>query len=125
MISVREALDRVLQELPRLGVEQVALPHALGRVVAETVRAQRDVPPFPNSAMDGYAVRAADVAGSSSSTPVVLRILEVIGAGAVPRHTVTAGTATKIMTGSLLPDGADAVVRIEDTAERDAQVHIR
>ena len=66
--------------------------------------------------MDGYAVRAADVAAAGAHTPVQLRILEVVGAGSVPRQTVTAGSATQIMTGSPMPDGADAVVRVEDTA---------
>jgi len=125
MISVREALDVVLGDVPRLGTEQVPLLQASGRVLAESVSATRDVPPFHNSAMDGYAVRAADVTSATPSTPVALRVLEVIGAGALPRCTVTAGTATKIMTGSLMPDGADAVVRVEDTEERDAQVRIR
>jgi molybdopterin molybdotransferase len=125
MLSVRAALDLVLRDLPRVGVEQVALPVAVGRALAEPVRATRDVPPFRNSAMDGYAVRATDVGGASASEPVSLRILEVIGAGSVPQQTVVAGTATKIMTGSPMPDGADAVVRIEDADERRGQVLVR
>ncbi|HXQ21974.1 MAG TPA: gephyrin-like molybdotransferase Glp [Candidatus Acidoferrales bacterium] len=125
MISVRAALDLVLSDLPRVGTEHVALPQAAGRVLAEAVRASRDVPPFRNAAMDGYAVRAADVTAADAQTPVILPILEVVGAGAVPQHPVVTGTATKIMTGSLMPDGADAVVRVEDTEERDGRVHIR
>jgi molybdopterin molybdotransferase len=124
MISVEEALDLVLRELPCLGSEQVLLPHAFGRVLTAPVQATRDIPPFRNSAMDGYAVRAADTAPASASAPVRLRILEMIGAGALPRHAVGSGTATKIMTGSPMPDGADAVVRIEDTEERDGDVQI-
>ena len=124
MISVRAALDLVLNDLPLVGSEYVALPQALGRVLADPVLASRDVPPFRNAAMDGYAVQAADVTAAGADTPVRLRILEVIGAGSVPRQTVTAGCATKIMTGSPMPDGADAVVRVEDTEERDGHVRI-
>lgn len=125
MRSVREALDLVLCNLPRLGSEQVALSHALGRVLTAPVQATRDIPPFRNSAMDGYAVRAVDTAAATTPAPVRLRILEIVGAGALPRQTVGRGTATKIMTGSPMPDGADAVVRIEDTAERDGLVEVR
>src|SRR5262245_30125089 len=113
MISVRAALDLVLRDLPLVVCEQVALPQALGRLLCEPVTATRDVPSFRNSAMDGYAVRAADVASASASTPVNLRILETVGAGAVPQHSVAAGAATKIMTGAVMPEGADAVVRVE------------
>ncbi len=125
MISVQEALQTVLRDLPRLGSEQVSLRASHGRVLANSVRAGRDVPSFRNSAMDGYAVRAADVETAASAAPVTLRLLEVIGAGSVPTRPVEAGTATKIMTGSPLPTGADTVVRIEDTEELDGHVHIR
>src|SRR5262244_2804699 len=101
MISVREALDSVLRDIPQVGVESIALPQALNRVLAETVRASRDVPPFRNSAMDGFAVQAADVGAATARQPVRLRVLEVVGAGAIPRQTVQGGTAIKIMTGSL------------------------
>jgi molybdopterin molybdotransferase len=125
MISVRAALDLVLRDLPRVGAEQVTLLEAGGRVLAEPVRATRDVPPFRNSAMDGYAVRAIDVAAARAPAPVDLRILEVVRAGSVPQRTVTSGTATKIMTGSPMPDGAEAVVRLEDAEEHDGQVRVR
>jgi len=124
MISVREALDLVLRDLTQVGAEQVALTQAAGRVLAETVEAARDVPPFRNSAMDGYAVRAADVTAASAATPATLKIVEIIPAGSQPRQAVTCGTAAKIMTGSLMPQGADAVVRVEDTAESDGSVRI-
>ena len=125
MISVREALELVLRDLPQLGSEQVALPAALGRVLAEAVQAPRDVPPFRNSAMDGYAVRAADVATAATREPVTLRVLELLAAGGSPQCVVTAGTATQIMTGSVMPEGADAVVRVEDTTEEPGRVHVR
>ncbi len=122
MISVRDALDRVLQDLPRVGAEQVSLPDAHGRVLANAIRSPRDVPPFRNSAMDGYAVRSADVARASAAAPVTLRVLETVGAGAVPSQPVGPGTAIRIMTGAPVPDGADAVVRVEDTTAGDGAV---
>src|SRR5437667_3847812 len=122
MISVREGLDLILRDLRHLGTEQVALTHAAGRVLAEPVCATRDVPPFRNAAMDGYAVRAADVARAGAPTPVALRVLEVVGAGSLPHATVVSGTAIKIMTDSPMPDGAEAVVRIEDTEEAEGTV---
>jgi molybdopterin molybdotransferase len=124
MISVRQALEIVVRDPPLLGSEYVALAQAPGRVLSDPVSASRDIPPFRNAAMDGYAVRAADVATAGPGTPARLRVLEVIGAGSVPRQTVTAGCATKIMTGSPMPDGADAVVRVEDTEEQDGHVRI-
>jgi len=125
MLSVRAALEIVLADVRALGAERVGLPSALGRVLAQPVRATRDVPPFRNSAMDGFAVRAADTATASASAPVELRLLEVVGAGSLPQRPVRAGTATKIMTGSLMPAEADAVVRVEDAEERDEAVRIR
>ncbi len=124
MISVRAALDMVLRDVPRVGVEQVALALAAGRALAEPVRAARDVPPFRNSAMDGYAVRAADLATATTLRPATLRVIEVVGAGSVPRQAVRAGTAAKVMTGSPMPDGADAVVRVEDADEQAGHVRI-
>ncbi len=124
MISVRAALDQVLSDLPLVGSEYVALPQALGRVLSASVLASRDVPSFRNSAMDGYAVRAADIAAARPDAPVQLHILEVVGAGSMPRHAMRAGCATKIMTGSPMPDGADTVVRVEDTEQADDVVRI-
>jgi molybdopterin molybdotransferase len=124
MIGVRAALECILSDLPRMGAEYVPLPEAHGRVVADTVVATRDVPPFRNAAMDGFAVRAADVAGAHADRPVRLRILETVGAGALPRETVAPGCATRIMTGSPMPEGADAVVRVEDTREASGSVDV-
>lgn len=125
MISVREALDRVLQDLPRMGSEQVPLATARGRVLAAAIRAPRDVPPFRNSAMDGYAVRSVDVAAAAAESPVTLSVLETVGAGAVATQPVGPGAAIRIMTGAPLPAGADAVVRVEDTAETAGGVAVR
>jgi molybdopterin molybdotransferase len=125
MISVRAALDLVLADLPRVGSEQVPLAAARGRVLATSIQAPRDVPPFRNSAMDGYAVRSTDLTSASAGAAVVLRVLETIGAGSVATQPVGAGTAIRIMTGAPVPDGADAVVRVEDTTETDGGVEIR
>jgi len=125
MIEVREALDRVLRDVRRLEGEMVALPAALGRVVAEEVRSAREVPPFRNSAMDGFAVRAADIAGASVDRPTLLDVVETVGAGSVARRRVGDGEAIRIMTGAPLPDGADAVVRVEDTDAGESAVAIR
>src|SRR5258706_11993949 len=124
MIGVQEALRLVLEGLSAVGGERVMVRQARGRVLGEAIGATRSVPPFRNSAMDGYAVRAADVQAASGA-PVRLRVLEVLGAGSSPQHTVVPGTATKIMTGSPLPDGADAVVKVEDTSEESGHVLIR
>jgi molybdopterin molybdotransferase len=124
MISVRTALDLVLADIHPLGAERIALPQALGRILAERVQATRDVPPFRNAAMDGYAVLAVDVASARRGAAVSLQVLEIVGAGRVPRQRVTPGHATKIMTGSPMPEGADAVVRVEDTDEQDGQVRV-
>ena len=98
---------------------------ARGRVLAEEVRSDRDVPPFTNSAMDGYAVRAADTGAASAGKPVHLEVLGEIRAGVEPPTSVRSSTALRIMTGAVMPEGADAVVRVEDTVERDGRVEVR
>src|SRR5690606_12798684 len=91
--------------------ERVPLADALGRTLAGPVVSGDDIPPFANAAMDGFAVRAADL----SAPPVVLRVIEDIPAGTFPRETVVAGTCARIMTGAPFPAGADAVVPVEWT----------
>src|SRR5574337_756936 len=124
MISVHDALQTVTREISVLGPDTVALPQAHGRVLSEPVRASRDIPPFTNAAMDGYAVRSDDVAAAGEHHPIRLSVVETVGAGTVPSITITSGSATKIMTGSPMPAGADAVVRVEDTREHDGSVEI-
>jgi molybdopterin molybdotransferase len=116
VISVREAIDVVLRDVPLLGPEPVPLTEALDRVLAHDVLSDRDVPCFRNSAMDGYAVRAADTRGAGTE-PVRLRVLEIIGAGKLPARSIEAGTASQIMTGAVVPELADAVVKVEDTED--------
>jgi len=125
LLTVAQARERILDRLAALDSETVALPEARGRVLAEEVRSERDVPPFANSAMDGYAVRARDVAQASAAQPVRLRVLGEIRAGAAPPGSVQPQTALRIMTGAMVPDGSDAVVRVEDTAEHDGTVDVR
>lgn len=120
MIGVGEALRLVLKDLPALGAEHVALTAAHGRVLAGLLRAARDVPPYRNAAMDGYAVRGADVA----EAPAVLRVLETVAAGGMPKLAVQRGTATRIMTGAPMPEGADTVVRVEDTESEGETVRV-
>lgn len=124
MLSVAEAAARIIAGIETLGVERVALLDALGMVLASPVRSPLTLPPWDNSAMDGYALRAADVHDASPDHPVTLRVLETVAAGAFPSLRVEAGTATRIMTGAPIPEGADGVVRIEDTDRGTAHVAI-
>jgi molybdopterin molybdotransferase len=119
LIGVAEAQARVLDGVTPLASEVAPLLDALGRVLADDIVADADIPPFRNSAMDGYAVRAADLPGARRTAPVRLRVVAEGPAGYAPRGTVTPGTAIRIMTGAPLPPGADTVVRFEDTGESD------
>jgi molybdopterin molybdotransferase len=125
LLTVAQARERILDRITALDSETVALTEARGRVLAEEVRSERDVPPFANSAMDGYAVRSRDVAEASAAQPVRLRVLGEIRAGASPPAAVQPQTALRIMTGAMIPEGSDAVVRVEDTAEHDGTVEVR
>src|SRR3990170_3975625 len=100
MISVEEALERVLSYVHRLEPEEQPIADALGQVLAEDAQAGFDIPPFDNTAMDGYAVRAADTNGASESSPVRLRVIGELAAGYVFEGEVTPGTAVRIMTGA-------------------------
>ena len=111
LLSADDALGRILASVPALPAVEVSLLDALGLVLAEDVVADRDVPPFRNSAMDGYAVRGEDVA----SAPARLRVIGEIAAGGQPDRMVGEREAFRIMTGAPMPDGADTVVRVEDT----------
>ncbi|HJO23521.1 MAG: molybdopterin biosynthesis protein [Myxococcota bacterium] len=116
---------RAIDAMPRRA-EEVALDAALGRVLAEDVRAEVDVPGFDRSNMDGFAVRASDTFGAEEETPVRLRLNpESIPTGVAPRVEVRAGTATSIATGGMLPRGADCVVPVELTDIEDGEVEVR
>jgi molybdopterin molybdotransferase len=124
-VTVPEASAQILADIRLLPVERVPLLEALGRVLATPVVAPLTLPPWDNSAMDGYAVRAADVDRATPDHPTVLRVLEMIPAGARPTLAVGPGEATQVMTGAPIPAGADTVIRIEDTDGGEARVEIR
>ncbi len=116
MIPVKEAINIVLQHSPRLGFEAAALGEVMGRILAEDIIADSDLPPFDRAQMDGYAVRAADVA----RVPARLRIAGESAAGAGWHHEMKPGEAVRIMTGAPVPAGADAVQQVELTREVDS-----
>jgi putative molybdopterin biosynthesis protein len=123
IVSAEEAMRRFRAALPpgRLGMELVPLAASLGRIVAETLPARADAPPFDRASVDGFALRATDTTGASEAAPVRLRLnAEVLACGVAPAVEVAPGTATAIATGGMLPRGADAVAMIEWTELDDA-----
>jgi molybdopterin molybdotransferase len=117
MISVEEALEKILSYVNVLEPEDELILNSLGRVLAGDVYSDIDIPPLDNSAMDGYAVRAESTTGASPSSPRILRIIGEVAAGYIASEEVTPGTTIRIMTGAPVPKGADAVVQFEDTDE--------
>lgn len=117
MIPVEEARERILSYVSRLEPVRVPVLEALRQVTAEDVVAPFDIPPLDNTAMDGYAVRAADTVGASERSPRELRIVADLAAGAVLDMVVQEGEAVRIMTGAPVPPGADAIVPFEETDE--------
>jgi molybdopterin molybdotransferase len=115
LLTVEEALAQMLAGIAALAPESVGVDDAVGRVLAEPLTALLTLPPWDNSAMDGFALRSADVAGARSERPVRLRVGGEVAAGHAPTGAVEAGTAMRILTGAMLPDGADAVVPVEET----------
>ncbi|HEX6589701.1 MAG TPA: gephyrin-like molybdotransferase Glp [Longimicrobiales bacterium] len=118
-LGVPEALERILAATHRTQAETIALDDAAGRVTAAAVQAPTPHPPWTNSAMDGFAVHAADVLGATRGSPKHLRVIENVPAGAFPTRPVGAGEAIRVMTGAPLPDGADGVIRLEHTSAWD------
>ncbi len=112
-LKISEAQRVIFESVKVLDTEQVPLEQSLGRVLAEDILANRDLPPYDVSAMDGFAVRSCDLATS----PATLEIIEDIKAGDMPSRTVAAFQCARIMTGAPMPQGADAVIRVEDTQE--------
>jgi len=117
MISVEEALEKVLNYVEVLEPERKPILDCLGQVLAEDVYSTIDIPPLDNSAMDGYALRAKDTRGACESSPRYLVVVGEVAAGSMPTKEVRPGMTIRIMTGAPLPEGADAVVRFEDTDE--------
>ena len=121
LLSVEEALDRIFAAIAAPTEPETAwLSEALGRVIAEPVTSPISLPPWDNSAMDGYAIRSADVQGATDEAPVALEIIGEVRAGQAPEVTVRRGTAVRIATGAPVPTGADAVIPVELTTPLDA-----
>jgi len=121
VLTVEEAIEGILSRVEPLGVERVDVMGALGRVLAEAIVSRATIPPWPNSSMDGYALRAQDTRGE----PVELAVVGRIIAGAMPSRTLKAGESMRIFTGAPLPEGADAVVPQEDVAADGGRVTVR
>ena len=124
MPTCSEALQLILDSVAPLPARSTPLFEALGLVLAGTQRSPETVPPFTNSAMDGYAVRAEDCRGANAGSPVSLAVLEDVPAGSVATVDVRPGTAIRIMTGAPLPAGADSVVPVEATETEGSRVRI-
>jgi molybdopterin molybdotransferase len=117
MIPVEEARERILANFARLEPEARPLLEALGQTLTEDVRAEFDIPPLDNTAMDGYAVQAASTSGASDTGPIELDVVGELAAGYVYDGEVGSGQAVRIMTGAPIPRGADSVVPFEETDE--------
>ncbi|MCB0219111.1 MAG: molybdopterin molybdotransferase MoeA [Chrysiogenetes bacterium] len=124
MRPAHKALDIILKDLPAMGTERVQLLDAAGRVLAEPIASSRTLPPRDCSAMDGYAVRAADLAGASKESPATLKVVGEVLAGMLPERAVGQGEAVRITTGAPVPEGADAVV-IQENTERESETALR
>lgn len=120
-----EACDAILREITPLAAVEAPIGEALGRVLAEDVVSPLALPPWDNASMDGYALRAEDIAGASPAKPALLRVVGTIAAGAPAGRVVGRGEAIRIMTGAPVPAGADSVVRVEDSDAGETSVRIR
>ena len=121
LLSVEQALDKILGYVDVLEAELVPILDCLGQVLAEDVYSTINIPPLDNSAMDGYAVRAEDTRGATEQAPRLLHVIDTVAAGSISEHEVVPGTVVRIMTGAPLPKGADSIVRFEDTDEAQRQ----
>src|SRR5689334_8951032 len=120
-LTYAAARERVLAAVRPLPPERAPLEDCSGRALREPLVADHALPPFRNSAMDGFAVRSADLAAASEAHPVSLRVVEVLPAGRAPARALAPGEAARIMTGAMLPEGADAIVPFEDAERLPAQ----
>ncbi|MEX0993374.1 MAG: gephyrin-like molybdotransferase Glp [Solirubrobacterales bacterium] len=125
LLAPSRALELVLDAAHRLDGERVPLEQALDRTLAGAIHSKRDVPGFDNSAMDGFALRAADTAAADRSRPVELEIVDESRAGSPAAREVGPGQAIRISTGAMVPAAADAVVRVEDTSSQNGLVSVR
>ncbi len=117
MISVEQALEKILARVDILEEEEKPILDCLGQVLAEDIYSSIDVPPLDNSAMDGYAVQSRDTRNASKESPRFLSVIGMVAAGSISKYEVKPGTAIRIMTGAPIPRGADSVVQFENTDE--------
>ena len=119
MIPLEDAQTHVMESIKTLESESVHLLQGRNRVITEPIMSNESIPPFDNTAVDGYAVKAIDTKGATEETPTSLTVLETIAAGKPPTFTIQPGECSKIMTGAPIPDGADAVVMVERTEQQE------
>jgi molybdopterin molybdotransferase len=124
MIRVEEALNHILNSVSPLDLEKTDILNALGRVIGEDIYSGRNIPPKDNSAMDGYALKSEDIKGASADAPAIVETIEDIPAGYLSQKTIGPGQAARIMTGAYVPEGADTVVKVEDTDRDGNRVRI-
>src|SRR4030043_1708940 len=122
MITVDDALDKILSHIHPLGFEKVSILDALGRVIGEDIYAKRNIPPLDNSGMDGDALRFEDIQKACKESPVRLEVIEDLPAGFISAKTLDRGKAIRIMTGAPIPKGADTVIPVEETKRGDGFV---
>jgi molybdopterin molybdotransferase len=123
-ISLEEAQELLMEHCRTLKTMHVGLQDSLGRVLAEDITAEENIPPFARSPYDGYVLRAEDTRGASQDRPVSLEVIEEVPAGYAPKKEITPGTAVKILTGAPIPQGGDAVIKFEETVAKGKQVSI-
>ncbi|MCH8157468.1 MAG: molybdopterin molybdenumtransferase MoeA, partial [Nitrospinae bacterium] len=124
-IKVDDARKIILDKIEPQGTEKISISEALGRILAEDIVARHDNPPMDNSAMDGYALIAADIESASPENPVQLDVIEDIAAGYSSQTKIGRGQAARIMTGAPIPPGADAVIMQEDTERNGTRVLVK
>ena len=115
LLPVKDALERILSSFQTLPKTYIPLDRTVGRILAEDIKSNSDLPPFDNSSMDGFALLASDVTQAGATTPIILGVVDDIPAGKMPTKHLSTGEAARIMTGAPLPIGADAVVPVEET----------
>jgi molybdopterin molybdotransferase len=125
MISVEKATKTILNDITLKKSERLGLDYALFRVLSKNITAGRNVPSFLNSAMDGYALRSSDTRSAKAAAPVIIKVIGEARAGKSFSGKVTKGACVSIMTGAMLPDGADCVVKAEDVKQRDGFLYIK
>ncbi|MFC1956096.1 gephyrin-like molybdotransferase Glp [Chloroflexota bacterium] len=117
MISVEQALEKILNQMSTLEAEHVPILDSIGRVLAEDISSDINIPPLDNAAMDGYAVQSRDTLDAGTESPHLLQVIDTVIAGSISERKVRQDTAIRIMTGAPVPEGADSVVKFEDTDE--------